>query len=80
MQWSTGKDEAMSKGNDIANDRDPKFSFATRELREAQHAEARAARQSSQPAKKSDAGGGFDPYNTSGGFDRRKNWERVGKR
>lgn len=23
---------------------------------------------------------GFDPYNSSGSFDRRKNWERVRKR
>lgn len=23
---------------------------------------------------------GFDPYNTSGSFDRKKNWVRVGKR
>jgi hypothetical protein len=23
---------------------------------------------------------GSDPYNTSGGFDRKKNWTRVGKR
>ena len=23
---------------------------------------------------------GFDPYNTSGSFDRKKNWTRVGKR
>jgi hypothetical protein len=23
---------------------------------------------------------GFDPYNTSGSFDRRKHWVRVGKR
>jgi hypothetical protein len=23
---------------------------------------------------------GNDPYNTSGSFDRKKNWERVGKR
>ncbi len=23
---------------------------------------------------------GFDPYNTSGSFDRRKHWARVGKR
>ena len=23
---------------------------------------------------------GFDPYNSSGSFDRKKNWNRVGKR
>jgi hypothetical protein len=26
------------------------------------------------------AGGGFDPYNSTGGFDRRQAWERVQKR
>jgi hypothetical protein len=25
-------------------------------------------------------GGGNDPYNTSGSFDRTKNWARIGKR
>jgi hypothetical protein len=23
---------------------------------------------------------GFDPYNTSGSFDRKNNWSRIGKR
>jgi hypothetical protein len=64
-----------------------KFSFATRELREAQ--KLRAQKQQEKPAEPAidaaapnprDAGGGFDPYNSSGGFDRRKNWARVGKR
>ena len=70
----------MSNGNKISSDRDPKFSFATRELREAQRAPPRAVEQPSSKPKNNDAGGGFDPYNSSGSFDRRKHWERVGKR
>ena len=30
--------------------------------------------------KAADRDQGSDPYNTSGGFDRTKNWTRVGKR
>jgi hypothetical protein len=33
----------------------------------------------SQP-KASDEARGSDPYNTSGSFDRKKHWERVGRR
>jgi hypothetical protein len=66
---------------------EPKFSFGTRELRDARRQQAQ--KQNEQPAAPAinqaapnprDAGGGFDPYNSSGGFDRRKNWARVGKR
>jgi hypothetical protein len=64
--------------NTTSKDRDAKFSFATRELREARR-EAALADQARKP-KNADSGGGFDPYNTSGSFDRRKHWERVGKR
>jgi hypothetical protein len=66
---------------------EPNFSFGTRELREAQKqreepAAAPATPQAEDTAAPNprDAGGGFDPYNSSGGFDRRKNWARVGKR
>lgn len=58
----------------------PKFSFGTRELREAQRAQAAAPAIDAEAPNPRDAGGGFDPYNSSGGFDRRKNWARVGKR
>lgn len=71
----------MANGNQ-ADDRDPKFSFATRELREARRAQLALADavppRKSEPSAGSDAG--FDPYNTSGSFDRRKHWERVGRR
>ena len=32
------------------------------------------------PLKAANEKRGFDPYNTSGSFDRKKNWMRVGKR
>jgi hypothetical protein len=70
----------MSNGKKISSDTDPKFSFATRELREARRAQPLAVEDASREPKKNDAGGGFDPYNSSGSFDRRKHWERVGKR
>jgi hypothetical protein len=59
---------------------EPGFSFATRELREAQRERAAAPAIDTAAPNPRDAGGGFDPYNSSGGFDRRKNWTRVGKR
>lgn len=68
------------------DDREPTFSFGTRELREAQRAEPLALIEPpAKPDAKSvvkavSAAGGFDPYNTSGSFDRRKHWERVGRR
>ena len=70
----------MSNNDEISSDRDPKFSFGTRELREAQRAPPRPVEEPSRKPKGNDAGGGFDPYNSSGSFDRRKHWERVGKR
>jgi len=67
---------------DKSDDRDPKFSLGTRELREARRAaQPLALAQPELPRKAPQgAGAGFDPYNTSGSFDRRKHWERVGKR
>jgi hypothetical protein len=70
----------MSNGNKISSGRDANFSFGTRELREARRAEAQPVEELSREPKNDDAGGGFDPYNSSGSFDRRKHWERVGKR
>jgi len=70
----------MANGKKILNDRDPNFSFGTRELRDARRAEALAVVQTTGKTATADAGGGFDPYNTSGSFDRRKHWERVSKR
>ena len=67
---------------------EPKFAFGETEVERARRAELaakRAAAQLSLDAAKKKArpegeSQGFDPYNTSGSFDRKKHWERVGKR
>lgn len=56
----------------------PKMRVETRNLHPVQN-DKPAVPPSVEPNPR-DAGGGFDPYNSSGGFDRRKNWERVGRR
>jgi len=70
----------MANGNE-PDDREPKFSFGTRELRQARRAQPLTLAEPPSKAPNSAAtSAGFDPYNTSGSFDRRKHWERVGKR
>jgi hypothetical protein len=68
----------------INDDKQPhetgKFRLEPRELRPAQDVKSAAPAVDPAEPNPRDAGGGFDPYNSSGGFDRRKNWERVGKR
>ena len=59
-------------------DRQPRGSFGTRELLEAKRKHPLGL---VEPVRRAaPAAEGFDPYNTTGSFDRRKNWERVGKR
>ncbi|HTV97692.1 MAG TPA: hypothetical protein VME42_16950 [Steroidobacteraceae bacterium] len=70
--------------NDNDSDGDRRFSFATRELRRAERPAAPAGNalsiaESERERKRKDSAG-FDPYNSSGSFDRKKNWERVRKR
>jgi hypothetical protein len=62
------------------DDREPKFSFGTRELREARRAQQLTLAEHAPKSAPVAPGAGFDPYNTSGSFDRRKHWERIGKR
>jgi len=61
-------------GSSSAEVRGPQRPNSVRTLKplhlENRHPRGRAARDS----------GGSDPYNTSGSFDRTKNWERIGKR
>ena len=59
-------------------DNDSDFSFGVRELRQAKAAQTLALDPT--PKKPSYKEQGSDPYNTSGSFDRTKNWTRVGKR
>ena len=66
---------SSSKGR---NGADANFSFGVREMRQMKHHVAKALEVKSLAVVNEDRGS--DPYNTSGSFDRRKNWERVGKR
>jgi len=59
-------------------DEDSTFSFGVRELRQA--AAERSLTLDTAPLKAADENRGSDPYNTSGSFDRKRNWARVGKR
>ena len=54
------------------------FSFGMRELRAANATQKLSA--DAAPLKMVNEDRGVDPYNTSGSFDRKKNWMRVGKR
>jgi hypothetical protein len=68
----------MTSDRKTGNDPESTFSFGVSELRQ-----ANAVRELSldgAPLKAANAKHGFDPYNTSGSFDRKKNWMRVGKR
>jgi hypothetical protein len=66
--------------NDARTHDSDKFTCGTRELRQVQNAKRDPRVIGPAPPNPRDAGGGFDPYNSSGGFDRRNNWVRVGKR
>ena len=57
---------------------DTNFSFGVHELRQAKTAQR--ALLDSTAEKVTEKNQGSDPYNTSGSFDRKKNWLRVGKR
>jgi hypothetical protein len=81
--------KSTMSSQDIGEGKDSTFSFGVRELREAREAQHRRAATSPQapqlaapmpPAKSRRESHGFDPYNTSGSFDRAANWARVGKR
>ncbi len=68
----------MASDDKSTNNRDAKFSLGTRELRQAELKRDLAL--ATAPHKPEAANQGSDPYNTSGSFDRKKNWARVGKR
>ena len=59
----------VSKGN---------FSNGLKELRQARKTQSLSLIANQTTVKREDTG--TDPYNTSGSFDRKKNWTRVGRR
>jgi hypothetical protein len=55
------------------------FDYGVRELQQAKAAHELCV-ESAPRLEAANQHHGFDPYNTSGSFDRKKNWARVGKR
>ncbi|HXI48114.1 MAG TPA: hypothetical protein VNH39_05945 [Steroidobacteraceae bacterium] len=68
----------MASGYKRRADDDTSFSFGVRELQQAKAVQALALDPG--PKKVSYKEQGSDPYNSSGSFDRKKNWAKVGKR
>ena len=68
----------MASEHDTRSDPESIFSYGVRELRQAKKAPDLSVETA--PLKAANEQRGFDPYNTSGSFDRKKNWARVGKR
>jgi hypothetical protein len=68
----------MASDDNTRSDPESKFSFGVRELRQANVVQELSV--DAAPLKAANENRGFDPYNTSGSFDRKKNWMRVGKR
>ncbi len=69
----------MASEHDLRSDPESIFSFGVRELREAKKID-HGLSLSVEPVNVPAGPRGFDPYNTSGSFDRKKHWARVGKR
>jgi hypothetical protein len=73
----------MTDHDRTRNEPESAFSFAVSELRRAKRTREAAADVFGVDAaslKVVNEKRGFDPYNTSGSFDRKNNWSRIGKR
>ena len=68
----------MTNHQNMLQDPDSEFSFGVRELRRAKPAQDLGV--DSAPLNATLEKHGVDPYNTSGSFDRKKNWARIGRR
>jgi hypothetical protein len=68
----------MSSNSKSRDEADSNFSFGVREMRQAKAVAPLSIDTQSLSVIAEDRGS--DPYNTSGSFDRKKNWARVGKR
>ncbi len=68
----------MASGDKTRNDPESTFTYAVRELRQATRVKRPSA--DTAPMKATNEHRGFDPYNTSGTFDHKRNWMRIGKR
>jgi hypothetical protein len=73
----------MMSDNKTRTDPESAFSYGVRELEQADAQQAnvpQALSMDSEQPKAANEKHGFDPYNTSGSFDRKKHWVRVGRR
>lgn len=68
----------MASDHKTQDDPESTFSFGVRELKRA--AAAQDLSLDTARLRTANENRGVDPYNTSGSFDRKKNWARVGKR
>ena len=68
----------MASDNRSSANRSTAFGLRKRGLREASPSQGLSLDEL--PCKTADNQAGSDPYNTSGSFDRKLNWARVGKR
>ena len=68
----------MTSDRKARNDPESTFSFGVRELRQANV--ERELKVDDAPIKAANEKRSFDPYNTTGSFDRTKNWTKIGKR
>jgi hypothetical protein len=69
----------MASDDKTGRDPESNFSFAVRDLQQA-HVAEKPTLDLAPPPKAANENRGFDPYNTSGSFDRKQHWTRVGKR
>ena len=68
----------MESDHKTRSDPESTFSYGVRELRQAMAAPGLTVAPA--PPKAANEQRGFDPYNTTGSFDLKKNWARVGRR
>ncbi|HXA35376.1 MAG TPA: hypothetical protein VNW26_03505 [Steroidobacteraceae bacterium] len=68
----------MASDDKTRNEPESSFSFGVRELRRARQAQPPTADVERLTVVNENRG--VDPYNTSGSFDRKNNWSRVGRR
>ncbi len=73
----------MAGTNESKNSPNADFDFAVHELEERERMQDAALRRVFETVVRpaaADECPGVDPYNTSGSFDRRNHWKRVGRR
>jgi hypothetical protein len=78
-RWFFCRGKKMASDHKTPDDPESTFSFGVREIKHAATAKDLSLVDTSR-LKAANENRGVDPYNTSGSFDRKRNWTRVGKR